>query len=147
MLGAESGAVISSCGDADDQFIGVGFGRFFQPAVFFRAFVSVNFQFVIVSAFYPSLLVVSNKFGIYHIPFWDPVTRGLVLFCTSIKRSTGSKPMLYNAVRFLSLTVITVFTLLNHLVHFDMVILETPIKSAISLTIIPLLRNSFARAL
>lgn len=48
----------------------------------FRLFECMYFQFVIASAFYPMLLIVSDKFGIYYHPIWMSVTRGNVLFCT-----------------------------------------------------------------
>ena len=70
-------------------------------------------QFVIAVAFYPLLLTVTRKFGIYFQLTELSVTRGDVLFCAfCANKSTGSIPMLYGVNSTLVLLITSVFSCL-----------------------------------
>ena len=72
-----------------------------------------TYNIVIAKAFYLLLLIVTNKFGIYHHLYLKDVGHSwgyfILYFCKT--KSTGSIPMLYNANNALVLLVISVLSL------------------------------------
>ena len=97
----------------------ISFGRSASSAGFkngcariFRVPFSI-YNIVIAKAFYLLLLIVTNKFGIYHHLYLKDVGHSwgyfILYFCKT--KSTGSIPMLYNANNALVLLVISVLSL------------------------------------